>query len=421
VVSDCWSDNEYFDILNSVKAYLWTYVQPSATIQDMENAAKNLASIDQKELDYLSAVHFLLSNEVKVFVETLPKIFRKFSHSAQKELLINQGYVKGRIDWNRTIKERCTKGHDRTVFVCSPARRIYNLPENQLLKYTLVQIRRLLEETDNLPVEKMKEIISKDLTKSAVKEKWMDRILWLKLNVNLALKNIYLRDVELPHRIDERVIKRTRNARNKDYETIADCYCVHSALIQKTDPDQVRRFIEQRILEPLERDTLFELWVLFQIVDLIGEEKHLSLIKQGAETFAKLKLDQEEVNVYYQKPSAVLKESQYKEIFNCYDLDVNLRRPDIILEFTKSKKIVLFEVKRSSDKSYIVDGAYKILGYLADFNDNFPSNQNPKAVLVVWTINRLEKKNHDLIILDKKSLSDGIKEVIRLITATQVN
>jgi hypothetical protein len=412
LVNDLWSDQEYAKVLDSVKGHLWTYLQPSASIKDLENAVQNLMSINKRELVYLSTVHFLLSEEVTTFVKMVPRIFHKFSHSSQKENILHKGLVRGRIDWNLTIKERCAKGYDQTVFVCSPTRRVYNLPENQLLKFVLVQIKRLIDETTNLPLAK--EIGSRFVDYEALcgEMSLSDRLSWLNYNVNKTLKNIYLRYVDLPMQIDERMVKRTRDSRNKDYETVSASYCSHRELIQKTSFDELKKFIEQKILEPLEKDTLYELYVLFQIVDSLGDSKQINLIRPGAEVFASVKLGEETVKVYYQKPTAVLKESEYKEIFSCYDLDVNLRRPDIILQFEKKNRIVLVEVKRSSDKGYIVDSAYKVLGYLADFKKSFLNNQKPKAALVVWNIKRIEKSNQELVILCHNSLKEGLWEII---------
>ncbi len=55
---------------------------------------------------------------------------------------------------------------------------------------------------------------------------------------------------------------------------------------------------------------------------------------------------------------------------NEYGLGEKLRRPDIVLSFqygTITTINYIVEVKRSMRRSYLVDGAYKLLGYLKDF------------------------------------------------------
>lgn len=92
------------------------------------------------------------------------------------------------------------------------------------------------------------------------------------------------------------------------------------------------------------------------------------------------------MDVYYQVvPSAFVKDSVYKALFEAYDLDVSSRRPDIVLDVKASqfKAPIIVEVKRSSDRTYIADGVYKVLGYLSDFRASF-TEQAPKAILAVF-------------------------------------
>jgi hypothetical protein len=86
-------------------------------------------------------------------------------------------------------------------------------------------------------------------------------------------------------------------------------------------------------------------------------KKDIFLIRPGADAFASVQVRNETVKVYFQKPTAVLSESEYKEIFNNYNLDVDFRRPDILT----------------------VDSAYKVLGYLADFKKTLPKRTKTKS------------------------------------------
>ena len=208
MISDCWSEEDYRFVLNKVKDYLGLYVQASATIEELKNVVTYLTKLDNKEIDYLSIVHFLLSEEVRLFVDAVPEILRRFSHSTQKELITHKGFVKGRIDWNMTIKERYANGYDQTIFICKPTSRIYNLPENQLLRFVLVQIKRLIDETSVLPRVEEKNISLAELRTDDGKEYWIDRLSWLKYSVNNALKNIHLREVDTPDQVNERMIRR---------------------------------------------------------------------------------------------------------------------------------------------------------------------------------------------------------------------
>ena len=411
MVSDCWSDEEYQYILDSVKRYLWLYVHAGASIEELENAVQNLTMLERKEVNYLSIVHFLLSDEIKAFVKIVPRILRRLSHATQKEVIVNKGCVKGKIDWNLTIKERCTRGYDRTIFVCRPPSRIYNLPENQLLNFVLTQIKRLIEETASLPRVEEKNIRLEELKTSDGKEKWIDRVSWLRFHVNNALKNIHLREVDVPNQVNERMIRRAQTARNKDYESAVDSYSLHRQIIQKLDEETLRELIEKRILQPLEKDTLYELFVLFEIMGSLGKPEDLSLIRSGASAIGTYKIGEETVRVYFQRVRGLFEKSEYKRIFDDYELDVSSRRPDIILHFEKQRKFLIIEVKRTTNRDYIVDSVYKVLGYLADFKRYFGKEQKPKGVLVVWNIQRLRTTKQEVSILAYNEMSKYIKEI----------
>lgn len=406
MAKDCWSEEDYQYVLNSVKNYLWLYILPSATIKELENAVQNLTSLEEKELDLLSIVHFLLSDEVATFIKAVPRILRRLSHSSQKEVVMNRGFVRGRIDWNLTIKERSSQGYDETIFVCRPPSRIFNLPENQLLKYVLTRIKRLIEETTELPGIEEKNISVEEV------EKWTEALSILRFNVNNALKHIHLRQVDLPKQVNERMVRRARTARNKDYEFVVESHSLYRRIVQEFDEKALRELIEKRILEPSEKDTLYEIFVLFKIMSSLGDPEELGLIRSGAESIGTFKVGDEAIHIYFQRIKGLFDESKYKQIFDNYELDVSLRRPDIIIEFEKQGRFLLVEVKRTDDTHYIVDSVYKVLGYLADFSRYFPSKQKPKGVLVVWDIKRVRKTEQDITIIAHNEVADFAREMI---------
>jgi hypothetical protein len=185
------------------------------------------------------------------------------------------------------------------------------------------------------------------------------------------------------------------------------------------DRQLLERLLKTRILEPLEKDRLYELYVLFEIMAALGKPFEINLIKSGAEAIATYKLDTTDVKVFYQKASGLLENSVYKNVFDNYELDVSLRRPDIVLQIKteKESKLLIVEVKRSINDDYIVDSVYKVLGYLADFKTQFPNEgQKPKALLVVWSIKRknpnIPLAPQEIIILGASEIRDYVKELL---------
>ena len=112
--------------------------------------------------------------------------------------------------------------------------------------------------------------------------------------------------------------------------------------------------------------------------------------------------------------------SKNKDIFEYYDPNVSLRRPDIILKISKGNKKFyrLIEVKRTKDRNYIVDSVYKVLGYLNDFEWCFKKTNNPQGVLVIW--DGANMKNMDkaleqpVFILQDKNMEKGFIKLLEL-------
>ncbi len=413
MAADCWTDKDYQFVLNRVRHHLWLYVHRGATIEELSNAVENLTQLTRKDLEYLAVVHFLLSDVVKDFVEIISRIFRRISHSTRREVIISRGCVRGRIDWAQTLKERCSQGYDNTIFVCTPAERVYNLPENQLLKYVLVSIRRMIEETRGLPKVEEKNVNLEELKTEDGRQKWTDRISWIRFHINRALKHSYLRGVETPNRVSSTMMRRARTARNREYQRIADTFSLHEKSVQRMDRETLRELIEKRVLQPREKDALYELFVLFEVMELLGEPEDINLVRPGAKSIGTFRIGKDIVHIYFQKVSGVFEESKYKEIFEDYELDVSLRRPDLILQFVNQERFLLIEVKRTTNPQYTVDSVYKVLGYIADFEKYFGEKQKPKGVLVVWDIKRLGESEQDVTILGHNDIGRITEEVVK--------
>lgn len=407
-----WSDEEYNYVFNQVRELLFLYMHKSATIREAENVVLNLTLLNPDDLEYLAIAHFLLSNRVKEFIEEVPSILRRMSRSTRQTTVVNRGFVEGRIDWSQTIRHRCVQGSDPTLFVCSPASRIYNLPENQLLKLLLRRIKRLIDRIQVIPKLAETGIQPEEFLSQDGKETWIDRLQWINLCVNRHLKHVYMRHVELPKHVTPWMLRRARLARNKSYEKVEQGFLLQRDMIERSRMDILEELVKKRVLAPSSRDTLFELYVLFEIIGSLGEPSSGALVKPGGKAIASYEVGDWGLDLYYQRVRGLLRESKYKEIFEDYELGVSLRRPDIILHMrnqsTGEKKIYIIEVKRTINKGYIVDSVYKALGYVADFEANFPSDQTPKCVVVVWRIGRLRENDRVLTILSHNEVKDFI-------------
>jgi hypothetical protein len=58
-MGDCWTDEDYNEVLSFVEKYLWIFVQENAAIHKPEQIICNLAQLNQRELRLLQLIYFL--------------------------------------------------------------------------------------------------------------------------------------------------------------------------------------------------------------------------------------------------------------------------------------------------------------------------------------------------------------------------
>ncbi|WP_337972071.1 hypothetical protein [Methanobacterium petrolearium] len=350
-------------------------------------------------------------------VNVLPKLIRNLSHSTQKEVIECRGVVRGRIDWNLTIKERYSQGfNDPSLFICQPATKMYDLPENQLLKFILWKIRSL---TETIELSIPEELIEQDQWR-----RWVDIIGSRYYKVKNVSKNIYFQQISLPRLIKPKTLQKAYRHRNQSYDQVAECYELYEKLFITNDQEVLRQLVESQIFEPLNNDMLFEIYVLIKILNLLDNcpgELEFGLLKPGSNYTARYTLNDLEICIFYQKmPLRFYECSKNKEIFEFYDPSVNLRRPDIMLKFQNNNETFyrIVEVKRTNERNYIVDSVYKVLGYLNDFEDCLKPTSNPQGVLVIWDgANMTDMENalkQPVFILQDKNMEKGLQKILEI-------
>jgi hypothetical protein len=70
----------------------------------------------------------------------LERLLRQISRRTQQRQEQQRGRVRGRVDWAATVKARYGKGGDPSVLICREPYRVYDTPENQLLRFMVEQI-----------------------------------------------------------------------------------------------------------------------------------------------------------------------------------------------------------------------------------------------------------------------------------------
>jgi hypothetical protein len=156
--------------------------------------------------------------------------------------------------------------------------------------------------------------------------------------------------------------------------------------------ERLRSLLNCCLFVPVDLDDLFEAWVLLQLVELhfrdgwrLHSARLVGFASQVRPQFHLKRGQNEDVEIFYQVvPPNIAQASVYKDIFGDYNIDVSLRRPDIIARISTERfsGALIFEVKRSKNRTYIADAVYKALGYLSDYRAHFRSGK-PHLVLVV--------------------------------------
>lgn len=412
---DCWTAEDYDEVLGFVEKQLWLFVQDSAALHRPQQIICSLAQLNYRDLRLLQHIYFLLSQSVqKTILESTPRILRRLAQSTDRVAGVCQGGVRGNVDWGLTLKRQLGTGMSTpTVFVTRAAVKTYDLPEMQALKFLLTVANRLcLEVLGSIPEEGETLSYQPD-------EKWKEKIRSLYYLTNTFLKTAYMRDIGLPVRITDVMLQRVRCARNANFKSVYESLRLYRSLFVQEENETLRDCFAQGVLKPLSNDTLFEIYILLTTMESLKQkgwnQEHLRLIGYGKGAIAEYRCDDARLHLYYQTlPPVFAENSLYTNMMQRYSIDASLRRPDMLFEFeTDKRNFSLLEVKRTSDRNYIAESIYKVLGYLKDFESCFIQEQLPHAMLVVWEgIDRSEESNDVLVVLNRhnyrKFLEDSV-------------
>ena len=423
-----WTSEIRSEIILNLKDYLSLYLF-KGNVTDSNYGIEHLFDLRPEELKAQKAAHFLLSDKLNEFIKILPFLMRNLAHSTQKEKIECRGIIRGKVDWNQTYKTRYANGfNDKSLFVCMPPSKIYDLEENQLLKYMLKEIVALFENTLTFIENKDSDSEYEELDSNEeeeINDNWQDIVSNRYYLVKKALKNVYFNNISDVNYIKPKVLSKAKRHRNIYYQKLAGLYDLYEKLFIFDDDEEqnvLKELVEKQLLKPASDDTLFELFIFFELVDMLPEPS-LGLIMKNNDYSAKSTIGDVDIKIYYQnlpKDEFTNEKSDYKNIFKNYDINVNRRRPDLLLEFEKDEKKYyrIVEVKRTSSKKYIKDSVYKVLGYLNDFEE-ISFTKNIPGVIVCWGgVKMTDIPNafdQDILILNKEDFSENILELFYLI------
>lgn len=393
VRNDCWNNVKHREMLDYTSSRLWKYINKNSVDATTKDAFLKLTALSQDDLMSLFEIRFLLSDDVMYFINTVMSgIINRLSKESLNKTITIRNKIIGKVDWQKTIITQTLSGNDKTIYVTKTVSNKFDLPENRLMRYIIELIHKLAKKyiVDSVVGRMWYE----DITLS---DKWTEKVKYIYSKTQTMLKNPIIKQISRISEITEKMIIATRYQRNNHYGDLAD---LAEMILQAMESPfkYLMNELGDKILEPLNRDDLYEIAVLFKVISVIQEygwkEEEIGLIGGKKRYVSLFEKEDKSLKVYYQKlPSLLKANSKYSTIMKDYGVSDRARRPDIIIEIEVKGKLeyLIVEVKRSQNLRYLSDGAYKVFGYMKDYETIINDDVSIEGFLVGWRgINTLD-------------------------------
>ena len=408
-----WDVETREEILSEVKNYLYLYLYKEAGINEIKNSIANLTGLRDEDISMLQRIHFLLSPQVQEFLSVAKKLVRNLSHSTVNQEIISRGMIRGSIDWGKTYEERSKEGFkNKSIFSCKTTNKIYDLPENQLFKFLLNKIAIMTKNTSD---EGLKPLDIKE----SDNEYWHNTIIEAR-RISLRLKNkSHMRDISDIDNVTPKMVRKTFKNKNNGYKAVVNCYLLYRSIFHEDD-DSLHNLIElisNQVLKPLNDNKLFEIYVLFKLMDAFPKDYNriLKLMHRDSDFVSQYSKDNQTINLYYQNlPEGFGEKSKRLAISSSYnDFGIGAGEPDIIVEICEndSKRFRLIEIKNSSKNDTLKRGLNEVYAYLKEYED-LPLADKMRGILIafggVGSVDLNTALNHEVAIFERACLNDYI-------------
>jgi hypothetical protein len=262
--------------------------------------------------------------------------------------------------------------------VTRPAHRAFDTPENQLLVFLLKAISTLGQRTGwaSSQSESSGRLVS---SRTALADRWL---------ASRMLQSIPWRP-PTPRSISRIVMGRHR----RRFQLALDAYSVYQRLIEHLSPDAIRETIEQRGLATRADDTLFEVLVLFRLIDALRTQgwnvPHLGVFRGHLHVAATR--TSERLELWYQTaPLDLRKGSEYTSTLAKHDFSNPLDlRPDFTLRLRKGSGVKWLMVEAKMGERRTVDSSARqalvdLLAYQQAFSLGIAESEAPTGLGVAW-------------------------------------
>ena len=264
------------ELLKAVADDFHTFLRRGVRFERIIGSAH--ADLDIDDVETLLRIHFVLTesteNEsvgVVDFMRQLEERIRRMKTTTLPQSREYHGEVRGRIDWQGTVKTRARKGRlDEPVFVCSEPEEHYNIDENLVLKRLLTVIHEIVTEDLAYAVENPEgyEWLSAwtssiDESSSRNEEPAADML------KRVYERNVYLQRINVDERaVTDRVIESVKRSRSTFYQESAELLDRYRQLMRhELDAEEARDILNHTVIAPEKTETLFELYWVFRLLD----------------------------------------------------------------------------------------------------------------------------------------------------------
>ena len=395
----------------------------------------NIHIDSQEELIQLTFLKFI-SQKISNFKYFLSNWSRKVVIQSVENPVTLNNQIEGRILWKETFRARNYLNYpESTKFVCSSYKNNFDTLENILIKSFLIFLKKLIEK-----YQKYLQICYKSTNYSL---DWRYNALSIYNIINRILNNHYMREISLNPKIwrNKQLINMALHSCSKSNIPFLIYANLLIDLSSSTKRDLLERFLLNYIIKP-NSDKTAELYVLFTIIEKINLHVkgtgQFSLIKpkklqaKNQPVYIKKINEKKKIKIYYQnKPDWISTKYDEEMLFSKTLKNFGLPNvellPDITIEVVDEnyKKVILIEVKNSSESNYLRKGLFQLCNYYECLKknensrwENFPSTSatlRKEAILICkeipegWPIDLdviWSKQNVDIKLLSFEKLKN---------------
>lgn len=344
--------------LAEIQAWLPAFLS-GATVERLEPLGQvaELLALSERDLRAVLAVHLLLQDGVERFVGNLAAGLRGPATSSSRPRRSSRA-IAGGIDWAATVRARATGSPLEGAFVTRPAVRLFDVPENRVLAWTVRELVRLSG-------------LASVATSSSGRAGWVGRLRSGEDVLGRARRTAWLRalPVQCPSTADVASLAVSRSYFYK--VLLADAAKVLRRYERPSVAD-VTALLTTRWFQPSRDWQLFELTVLLRLYrafDAAGKRRRVRPLGHTRGPFASFDLpDDVLVSLWYQSWPASSGPSEQLDAARRYSVKTGGSRPDIVIEVHTAERssALLLELKATRSGEYLGAGLLQLLAYLRD-------------------------------------------------------